>query len=1536
MRFLGFPAFVAGTMLMKVLKKRTTKTTAAVRSGAVNNHVWKHFLHVLFFLVLSLFGQPLLAQEQPYFASESDVFILQIADLLRDTPNKTYEKKADDLLPGLIDRWNAGRFGKEEKDLIKQISESMRQKKLRNFPYFYDFFRNIDLLAKSAQKPESVINWLLVTQHSLETASSRDFTDHLGYSQELLEYGILSQRGSTVWRIKNASFQFVNDTAIELLVDKAGIVCASRKDSSVIQETSGKYNQLTNTWKGKNGRIDWWRFQLDDKRVFAELSDYTIDLSQSEYNADSVTFYNKDYFSFPMKGSFQDKVLNSPPNSRTSYPRFTSYFKNYEIKNIFQDIDYVGGLAMEGETVIGTGEGANKAVLFFNRNGKRFGQIASLSFIINEQRLLADRATASFYLEGDSLYHPGLQLRYDNDKRQLTLFRSESGLADSPFFDSYHSIDIYLEALYWNLDNARVYFKALEGLGSESKGYLESANFFAEEDFYRLRGIDDVNPMFLVENFLKTFGCRIIKLNAFSSFINKPPEQVVGQFLRMAAKGFLVYDPDKQEASVKDRFFNTLDARAERSDHDVIRIQTVTAARQPNITLNLDSLDMRINGVRQVILSDSQRVQIVPRNQQIEMKRNRNFNFSGLVGAGLFEFYTQQGTFDYDAFSLQLSVIDSLSFFVEQKDSIRQKQPNAGKRFIRVKNVIADMAGVIYIDKSDNKSGHKSYPQYPIFDSKSESYVYFDKPETNDGRLLRDKFFYVVDPFQLDSLDNFSTENLRFAGYLNAAGIFPTIVEPLIVMPDYSLGFDHQFDESGYAMFGEKAKFYQGIHLSNQGFFGDGRLAYLSSNTVADTFWFYPDSVRALAMRFDMEPVKSPVAFPMAQADSINFAWDADTNIVRLQTLQSPIILFNNSVFRGLAELSPAGLDAAGTLTFGQAEMLSDYFSFAEQSFAADTAEFSLYTAIGRKKAFMADRYKAKIDFVKRTGNFRYVNENSNLKFPFNQYMSTLDEANWLMDEDVLHLNNNRIERLYGLDSLNFEQLIKVDLSGSLFVSTHPEQDSLAFFCLEADYDLKEYAIKARDVKIIRVADAAVFPDDGRVTIFEDARMETLKSATIIANTETLYHRFTEAEVNIFSRHQYMASGDYAYVDINGQSQNFLMSSVGPNQQGITTATGIIEKSQDFYLNPYFRFTGNVNLLANRKNLEFSGGFQPVYSCRDTDDAWVAFDTVVDPRNVVLPVPLNAKDMAGNMLQTGYYYSSLENRYFATMLTYPRAETDQTVVKQSGVVWFDKTTGSFKLVPQDNLAARPLLQLSTNRCIVEGKDQLNLGLKLPLFDLDIYGNFEHHLIPDSTSLQTTVLLNFFFDDKLLEIMADSLNAIAKKGASLNQSNYLYALGKLSNKDESDKITTELQLYGTPRRVPEAMQKSIVLSDVKLRWIKSMSSFVSEGLISLSNVGKTQVNKQINGYLSIEHSRASDGVALYLQPNEKQWYFFYYENGIMQAISSSDDFNSRLMEIKQEKRIQTDPDTGIQYEFVISTRRKAVDFIRRMQEASYNN
>jgi hypothetical protein len=88
---------------------------------------------------------------------------------------------------------------------------------------------------------------------------------------------------------------------------------------------------------------------------------------------------------------------------------------------------------------------------------------------------------------------------------------------------------------------------------------------------------------------------------------------------------------------------------------------------------------------------------------------------------------------------------------------------------------------------------------------------------------------------------------------------------------------------------------------------------------------------------------------------------------------------------------------------------------------------------------------------------------------------------------------------------------------------------------------------------------------------------------------------------------------------------------------------------------------------------------------------------------------------------------------------------------------------------------------------------------------------------------------------------------------------------------------------------------------------------------------------VEGFVEIEKARSGDAFSIYLMLNTKQWYFFNYQRGIMQAMSSSNQFNTDLMNIKQDKRVFSDPATGGRYEYIIATRRRMVDFLRKMQE-----
>jgi hypothetical protein len=87
---------------------------------------------------------------------------------------------------------------------------------------------------------------------------------------------------------------------------------------------------------------------------------------------------------------------------------------------------------------------------------------------------------------------------------------------------------------------------------------------------------------------------------------------------------------------------------------------------------------------------------------------------------------------------------------------------------------------------------------------------------------------------------------------------------------------------------------------------------------------------------------------------------------------------------------------------------------------------------------------------------------------------------------------------------------------------------------------------------------------------------------------------------------------------------------------------------------------------------------------------------------------------------------------------------------------------------------------------------------------------------------------------------------------------------------------------------------------------------------------------MNGHLELIRRRSGDVISLYLEVNPMQYYFFDYRNGIMQCISSDNEFNSRINETKEEKRRLSIPGLDENYEYLVSTNRRVIDFLRRME------
>ncbi len=1470
------------------------------------------------------------AQESDSLSQNSEEFFQQISSILLNTPSKVNQEKSQALLDRLYSRWTIGRFNRAEKDAVKQMVEEMRQRKLKTYPYLYRYVYALTLLAESKQLPKSIVGWHVYAIKQLNGKRSDKFLEFARFTIELLENERFYFKKSLSWYHRNSKFRFDPDTNFLLRFEKLTLVVATKQDSSTILKTEGVFNYDKQLWTGKNGTVKWDRFGEDyEDKIFVELGNYQIDVTKSSYTVDSAVLHYERFFKNPVLGSFSEKVMSSRPSKKTSYPRFNSYLDDFELRDVYPGISYFGGFYLNGLKLFGSAGETNDAYITMEYDDEMIGMARAETFRLHDDKVESVKTEVVFYLEGDSLYHPNLQLRYFAENKRLELFSTNEGADLIPFFDSYHQLDIYSPALFWSLDSTDMFFRRIRGVHSEDVAAFVSSNYFSNRDFYEIQGMDEINPIYIVQNYLKTYNEKEITVNSLSQFMNMPPEQVSALLIKLSNNGFLVYNAQEKKALVMDRFFDFINAKAGLSDYDVIRMESKVTGT-PNAKLNLNSLGLDVYGVPEVFISDSQDVYIYPYDQSISFKKNRDFTFDGQVHMGLFDFYSRSNTFVYDSFMINLNYIDSLAFKVYSTDSLERIDS-----VIKVKNIISELNGTIYIDQPFNKSGLKQFEEFPMFVSDEASYVYFNEPFIQDSTLIPERFYYRIEPFMLDSILTFTTQGMSFAGTLNSGGIFPPIYEPLVVLEDYSLGFSHKTPQDGYPVYGGKGTFTDSIFLGNDGFRGKGRLDYLSSSSNSQDYIFYLDSLKADAQQFKVRESPTEYNFPYAFADTVKLNWQVDTNVMFVDNPVDSFSVFRNASLDGMLTLSPESMRGNGSFFFEESEIQSAGFDFMYKELTADSADFFLRKDVDTL-VFKSHGYFVRIDFEQNKGWFDNLYENSFVEFPYNKYISNLDEVEWEMDQDKILLNSDIANNYKALDTLSDVDLIDYKLSGPEFISIDEDPDSIVrFFAGKATYDLNTFTIDVENVKMLKTADAAIFPSDEYLKILRDGGIYTLFNARIIADTLNKYHYIYDAEVDIINRHWYYAKGYVDYVDRNGARQPIYLMRIETNIEGVTTGFGQLEPTEIFFLSPEYFFTGEISFKADVEYLRFHGGYRINEDCIGQEDKWVAFDKNLDPNNIFFDINKNSLDLNQQSVRFGMAYSNDTRKFYPLILQSTDSPSDEVVIEAVGQIDYDTATLSYRVgsgkVDMDGIHEENFVALNTERCILEGDGIFEFGLTFNQFKLLSAGDFRHLTIPDSTYLNTATLLDFYFDDAALNMMIDSLRLINSTVKNPGEGYFPMFLKKVLGSENSARLITELSLYGQMQKVPKDLEHAIIFSDLKLKWDEESRSFISRGAIGIGYIAGMPVNKYVDGYVQIEKGRSTSSIEIYLKLNNAQWYYFSFQHGILQVMSSDNAFNDYVSLLKPAKRVLNPESDTKYYEYVISTRRKVVDFLRKMEK-----
>jgi hypothetical protein len=81
----------------------------------------------------------------------------------------------------------------------------------------------------------------------------------------------------------------------------------------------------------------------------------------------------------------------------------------------------------------------------------------------------------------------------------------------------------------------------------------------------------------------------------------------------------------------------------------------------------------------------------------------------------------------------------------------------------------------------------------------------------------------------------------------------------------------------------------------------------------------------------------------------------------------------------------------------------------------------------------------------------------------------------------------------------------------------------------------------------------------------------------------------------------------------------------------------------------------------------------------------------------------------------------------------------------------------------------------------------------------------------------------------------------------------------------------------------------------------LNSFIHYGPIGIANIGKTQVNKYVFGFIRIEKSRRGDIFEMLLEPESTNYYYFRYSAGTFSGISADENFNQIVYDTKPNQR-----------------------------------
>ncbi|MBL7861211.1 MAG: hypothetical protein JNJ65_08615 [Cyclobacteriaceae bacterium] len=1286
-----------------------------------------------------------------------------------------------------------------------------------------------------------------------------------------------------------------------LKFDKATLHFKTPYDSVFLKNTKGTFSLRDKLFVGEGGRFDWSNTGLSADSVYYDFNKYNFKTTQPYIKAEQGKLRYIGKVSGLVPGIFEFRSINHKTPEAAIYPRFRSYETNINLLGLGDDrLKYTGGLGLQGRMLNSNSANGSQAMIEISgETDKRFKAIAE-SFGFKDSIIVSSRARISIYQQNDSIVHPAMEMRYDYRNQKMILNKEKSQLRKAPFSSSYFDIEFTADRIDWDLKSDSMKL-SVHGSGKVSPMVIESNDFYDPEGYRELRGQGfNFHPLALMVNYANEIGS-----NDFYVFDLVVEGQRSLEQVRMAAdflsqKGMIDYDARSGRIHVKEKSLNFLEAAKGNSDYDNMKIHSLTDTIA-NAFVSFSEGRMNVYGVEEFNVSDSLNVVIKPDSSRITFLQNRDIKFNGTINAGNFEITGRDFTLKYDSFFINMNHIDSIRFYVTEKNGTRRRVNNAmvgadstAQAAGGLQASAGKTSGTLFINRPDNKSGKIKYPNYPRLDATAGGVIYFDRSEVLNGAYDRSVFF-VVPPFKLDSLNDADPGSINFDGTFVSSGMFPSFKEKLHTMPDKSLGFTHAVPTNGYSLYQGDGKLYGGMSLDNAGIRAVGRIDYLAATVESKDFVFYPDSVVGRGATGEInEKQFGAVYFPQVKLTDYQLNWLPKRDKMNIRNLKEPFSLYQTTAtLDGKLIVSKTGVAGDGRLSTRGSEVRSKELNFSAKEFGARHARFEVKTGNPDKPALAGSDVKLNFNLDKNIATISpEVEGEAAIDFPYAQFKTSIPEARW-------DLNTQKIVMSKAPDD---------PLEDSYFYTTRKELDSLSFNAEKAEYDIKTQQLKVSGIPYIIVADAKITPENNEVLILENAKIGQLKNTTIVLDTLNGYHILTDGVVDIVSRKEFTGYATYQYINavndtfaikmtdfhlepITEETRNKRQRGTGPSLQ--TVGNGTVSDLANIRVAPRIFYKGDMTMYATKPALQLKGFVKMDLKKIKDYNTWLLYTQSGDEKEIYLDFT-NAVTEEGRKPDAGLHFAE-DNSLYITFVFDKKDPSDDDFFLPSGSLFYDETTKEFRIEDRAKSAGEKL----SGKVFAYNEDKQEVRFEGPVsffkgskdFNLTASALGSGNLETDEIKMNSFVMADMNLPPTVFQLMATTiLNVIQNEGVEEDglgdPTDLLYKIADIvGERVVKDYEQRSLQSYVSLATV-QGLQKPIVISNADLKWSQENKSFYSEGLLGISHIGRTDINGAFEGFMEIRKNEDGAPVFhLFIKASPEAWFYFGMEDNRLMVHSS---------------------------------------------------